>query len=50
MMLMEGIDTLIPFHERVMADPDFVLGNFDTHYLDRFAQRRADAGMSRVVK
>ena len=50
MMLVEGIDTLIPFHERVMADADFVLGNFDTHYLERFAQRRADAGMSRVVK
>ena len=50
MMLVEGIDTLIPFHERVMADADFVLGNFDTHYLDRFARRRADSGVSRVVK
>lgn len=49
MMVMEGIDTLIPFHERVMADADFVLGNFDTHYLDRFAHRRADAGVSRVL-
>ena len=29
-----GISTNIPFHLRVLAEPDFVAGNFDTHYID----------------
>ena len=46
MMVIEGIDTSIPFHERVMADGDFVLGNFDTHYLERFAKQQTSAGVT----
>ncbi len=30
-----GIKTTIPFHRRVMADPDFLRGELDTTYIDR---------------
>jgi acetyl-CoA carboxylase biotin carboxylase subunit len=37
---LEGVKTTIPFHRRVMADPDFLAGRFDTTYIDsRFADR-----------
>jgi len=32
----EGIDVTVPFHRRVLADPDFIRGDFDTHFLKRF--------------
>jgi acetyl-CoA carboxylase biotin carboxylase subunit len=35
-----GVKTTIPFHRRVMADPDFLAGRFDTTYIDtRFPGR-----------
>lgn len=33
----EGIQVTAPFHRRVMADPDYINGDFDTHFLERFA-------------
>ncbi len=38
MFIIEGISTSIPIHEKVMADPDFRAGNFDTHFLSRFSK------------
>ncbi len=35
--IVEGIKTTIPLHKRIIADPDFVAGKFDTHFLERFA-------------
>ncbi|MBE0617802.1 MAG: acetyl-CoA carboxylase biotin carboxylase subunit, partial [Proteobacteria bacterium] len=32
----DGIRTTAPFHLRVLADPDFRAGRFDTHFLERF--------------
>ena len=32
----EGIQVTVPFHRRVMADPDYISGNIDTHFLERF--------------
>jgi len=37
MFIIEGISTSIPIHEKIMADPDFRAGNFDTHFLRRFS-------------
>jgi acetyl-CoA carboxylase biotin carboxylase subunit len=37
MFIIEGISTSIPVQRKVMADPDFQAGNFDTHFLGRFA-------------
>jgi acetyl-CoA carboxylase, biotin carboxylase subunit len=33
--VVEGVKTTIPLHKRILADPDFAAGNFDTHFLDR---------------
>ena len=36
MFAVEGIKTSTPLHRRILADPDFVAGDFDTHFLERF--------------
>jgi acetyl-CoA carboxylase biotin carboxylase subunit len=36
MFVIEGIKTSIPMHLRILADPDFAAGNFDTHFIERF--------------
>jgi len=33
--VVEGIKTSIPLHKRILADPEFVAGKFDTGFLDR---------------
>ena len=33
--VVEGIKTTIPLHKKILADPDFLAGKFDTHFLDR---------------
>ena len=41
MFIVEGIATSIPLHEKIMLDPDFRAGKFDTHFLARFTQNKA---------
>ena len=36
MFIVEGIHTSIPMHLRILADPDFQAGNFDTNFIKRF--------------
>ncbi|MGA9593968.1 MAG: hypothetical protein WBS18_12795, partial [Candidatus Acidiferrales bacterium] len=33
--VVEGIKTTIPLHKRILVDPDFVAGKFDTHFIER---------------
>jgi acetyl-CoA carboxylase biotin carboxylase subunit len=33
--VIEGIKTTIPFHKKMMQNPDFIAGNIDTKYLER---------------
>jgi acetyl-CoA carboxylase biotin carboxylase subunit len=33
--VVEGIKTTIPLHKRIINDPDFIEGKFDTHFLER---------------
>lgn len=33
--VVEGIKTTIPLHKRILAEPDFIAGKFDTHFLER---------------
>jgi acetyl-CoA carboxylase biotin carboxylase subunit len=33
MFVIEGIHTTIPLHQRIMQDPDFIAGTFDTSFL-----------------
>ncbi|MGM0506797.1 MAG: hypothetical protein ACQER4_06385 [Bacteroidota bacterium] len=32
--IVEGIHTTIPYHLQLMDDPNFLSGNFNTHYLE----------------
>jgi acetyl-CoA carboxylase, biotin carboxylase subunit len=42
MFIIEGIYTTIPLHRKIMANPDFRAGNFDTKFMERFlAQQKA---------
>ena len=43
MFVVEGIHTSIPLHQRILADPDFQAGRFDTNFIKRFmaAERTA---------
>jgi acetyl-CoA carboxylase biotin carboxylase subunit len=41
MFVVEGVSTSIPVHEKIMRDPDFQAGNFDTHFLSRFTHNHA---------
>ncbi len=36
MFIVEGIHTSIPLHKRILADPDFQAGQFDTNFVQRF--------------
>jgi acetyl-CoA carboxylase biotin carboxylase subunit len=36
MFIVEGVHTTIPLHRRILADPDFQAGNFDTGFIERF--------------
>src|ERR1700678_388757 len=36
MFIVEGVYTTIPLHRRIMADPDFRAGKFDTGFIERF--------------
>ena len=36
MFIVEGIYTTIPLHRKILADPDFKSGNFDTGFIERF--------------
>ena len=41
--VVEGIKTSIPLHKKIMEDPDFVAGRFDTHFLERYETAAAAA-------
>ena len=36
LFVIEGIHTSIPLHQRIMADPDFSMGHFDTSFIESF--------------
>jgi acetyl-CoA carboxylase biotin carboxylase subunit len=37
--VVEGIHTTIPLHQRILAEPDFLAGQFDTNFVKRFSGR-----------
>jgi acetyl-CoA carboxylase biotin carboxylase subunit len=39
MFVVEGIHTTIPLHRRILADPEFRAGQFDTKFMERFFER-----------
>jgi acetyl-CoA carboxylase biotin carboxylase subunit len=38
--IIEGINTTIPFHKKVLNNPDFLSGNFDTHFVEKLNGRQ----------
>jgi acetyl-CoA carboxylase biotin carboxylase subunit len=38
MFIVEGIYTSIPLHQKILADPDFVAGRFDTNFIKRYGK------------
>jgi acetyl-CoA carboxylase, biotin carboxylase subunit len=43
MFMIEGVKTTIPLHRRILADPDFQSGKFDTHFLEHLHAESAAA-------
>jgi acetyl-CoA carboxylase, biotin carboxylase subunit len=39
MFVVEGIHTTIPLHRRILEDPEFRTGDFDTKFMERFFER-----------
>ena len=42
-MIIEPIKTTIPFHQKVLRDPDFLAGNYSTHFIERFTAAQKSA-------
>ena len=42
--VIEGIKTTIPLHQRIMGDAEFIKGQVDTGFLERFQQRQGPQG------
>jgi acetyl-CoA carboxylase biotin carboxylase subunit len=40
MFIVEGIYTSIPLHKRILRDPDFEAGKFDTKFMERFMVKK----------
>ena len=38
--VIDGIDTSIPLHQRLMMEPDFVNGNYDIHWLEKLLMKK----------
>ena len=41
MFIIDGIHTTISLHEKILADPDFIEGNYTTRFLERYSQKPA---------
>jgi acetyl-CoA carboxylase biotin carboxylase subunit len=42
LFVIEGVQTTIPLHRRILADPEFIAGRFDTGFLDRLVKTPAE--------
>jgi acetyl-CoA carboxylase biotin carboxylase subunit len=42
--VVEGIQTSIPLHKRILRDPDFEAGRFSTRFMERFLQNKGARG------
>src|SRR6266536_153277 len=40
MFVVEGIHTSIPLHKKILAEPDFISGNFTTKFMERFMPKK----------
>jgi acetyl-CoA carboxylase biotin carboxylase subunit len=42
--IVQGIETSIPMHQAIFADPDFRSGNFNTGFMDRLLPKKTEQG------
>ena len=35
-----GVDTTLPLHRRLIAEPDFINGDYDIHWLEKFLAKK----------
>lgn len=47
MTVIEGVSTLLPLHQKIVADPDFRAGRFDTRFIERYAMREEEVAAAR---
>ena len=40
-MIIEGIETSVPMHQKILTDPDFIAGNLSTKFMDRFVPSKS---------
>ncbi len=38
--VVEGVDTTIPLHRRLIGESDFINGDYDIHWLERYVSSR----------
>ncbi|MFQ5791336.1 MAG: acetyl-CoA carboxylase biotin carboxylase subunit, partial [Acidobacteriota bacterium] len=38
--VLEGVKTTMPLHRKILNDPDFVAGRYDTRFLQRFETKK----------
>ena len=36
--VIEGVETSIPLHQKLVGEPDFINGNYDIHWLEGFVK------------
>jgi acetyl-CoA carboxylase, biotin carboxylase subunit len=48
-MVIEGIKTTVPLHQRIMEDPEFQSGNYSTKFMERFQERANGAAGARRI-
>jgi acetyl-CoA carboxylase biotin carboxylase subunit len=37
--VVDGVDTTLPLHRRILEEPDFISGDYDIHWLEAFLAR-----------
>jgi acetyl-CoA carboxylase, biotin carboxylase subunit len=40
-MIVEGVDTTVTLHQKILAEPDFIAGKLSTKFMDRFLDDKA---------
>lgn len=40
-MIVEGVQTTVPLHQKILAEPDFITGHLSTKFMDRFLSGKA---------
>ncbi|MGH9827771.1 MAG: acetyl-CoA carboxylase biotin carboxylase subunit, partial [Blastocatellia bacterium] len=44
--IVEGIETSIPLHQRILEEADFVAGDLSTRFMDRFEKKRGGSAVA----